>query len=702
MAQGFASWRSIPWIIYIVPALLLAAGTIIILQNEAAFRIQASAETQAQAEILAATVTAALDFEDAAAAQEAVAALAVNRRIRLVEVADETGRVLAAYRRSDTNNPEVGKVAARVPVNQAGAELGSVNVIADLEPLSRRLNRYLVLGLLFALAALAVAILGFAQAALRRANHALENQAAELAEANLALRSEIQERERAEAAQAETDALYRAYVENTSEHLFVLQVTAQQEFLFLNTNPANAERNGFGTDVVRGRRPHDLFDAETADRITANYRRAVVSGRVQHYAEQLDMPSGPRHFETVLVPIRDTSGRISRIMGSSRDVTERVALEEALRQSQKMEAMGQLTGGIAHDFNNLLGAVVGNLDLIRRRHDDPAKVQRWAEAGLQAAERGAKLTGQLLAFSRAQRLQLQPVNPAQLINGMQDMLARTLGPMVRLSVDLDQDGMLVLSDPTQLEMAVLNLAINARDAMPDGGDLTIATRPVHMRKDAEIAEGDYVELCVSDTGAGMTPEVLARALDPFFTTKEVGKGTGLGLSQVYGMARQGGGTIRITSEVERGTTVKLLLKRTSLGLHQEGPDGKAPTQAGTAAAHILVIDDDADVRRVLVDSLDNLGHLVTEAGDGASGLDLLRTSPVDLVIVDYAMPGMTGAQVATEALQLRPDLPIIFVSGYSDTDAIERAVGSGAMILSKPFRVEELQRALSQALSSTA
>jgi signal transduction histidine kinase len=236
--------------------------------------------------------------------------------------------------------------------------------------------------------------------------------------------------------------------------------------------------------------------------------------------------------------MRDESGRIVRLVGSSRDVTRQVQAEEALRQAQKMEAVGQLTGGIAHDFNNLLGAVMGGFDLIRRRADDPERVRRLAESGLEAAERGARLTSQLLTFSRSQRLELKPLIVSDLVRNLGDLLARTLGPMIQLRFDLEAEQQPVLSDPTQLEMAVLNLAINARDAMPDGGTLTLATRRRMVEGDAELAPGCYVELEVGDTGVGMAPEVAARALDPFFTTKGVGKGTGLGLSQVYGMARQ--------------------------------------------------------------------------------------------------------------------------------------------------------------------
>jgi PAS domain S-box-containing protein len=707
--QIFGRWRTTPWFIYAVSALILLAGAGLIFQNEAAYRAQNEQEARSQAEILAAAVTAALDFRDATVAQETINAFGVNRRVRAVGVYDDSGTLLARYGRSDGDLPP-GRLAdvkrtvdeivtVVVGVKQAGAPLGTVVLASERDPVTQRLGRYVVLGLLAALVAIIVGVLGAAQNVLRRANGALRAQAEELARTNAALQSEIVDREKAEAATREVDALYRAYVENTSEALFVVDVTRAGEFVYRSTNPANAETNGFTTELVQGRRPADYSNPAVAQVLEENYRRCVAADAVQSYSEQVPMPAGMRHFETVLVPLRDASGRVVRIMGSARDVTERVKLEEALRQSQKMEAVGQLTGGIAHDFNNLLGAVVGNLDLIRRRPEDAAKVARWAEAALQAAERGAKLTGQLLAFSRAQRLHLQPVDAVALVDGMRDMLASTLGPMVPIDYALEEPGLLVLADPTQLEMAVLNMAINARDALDSGGKLTIATAVARVSGDHELSDGEYLKLSVQDTGVGMPPEVLARALDPFFTTKEVGKGTGLGLSQVYGMARQGGGTVRIDSRLGAGTTVSIFLKRTDAPAVARDAPADAAGTVPPAGATILIVDDDADVRRVLVESVESLGHRVVEADSGTTALERLRCEHFDLLVVDFAMPGMTGAEVAEAARADRSNLPILFVSGYSDTDAIERAAGRQARILRKPFLMADLQNALASVLS---
>ena len=503
-------------------------------------------------------------------------------------------------------------------------------------------------------------------------------------------------REAAEAARREADALYRAYFENTPEALFVIGVTPDDDFVVEQVNPAHEAGVGFRNEDICGKRLADILPPELAERVLDPYRRVLETGELHQYREVYELPE-PQHWDTSLVPVRDDQGRITRLIGSSRNVTRQVMAEEALRQAQKMDAVGQLTGGIAHDFNNLLAAVVGSFDLIRRKPEDVAKVKRFAEAGLQAAERGAKLTGQLLAFSRAQSIELKPVIVSDLVAGMEDLLARSLGPAVRLSLDLGGEDA-VLSDPTQLEMSVLNLAINARDAMPEGGSLTISTAALRVDDDPELAPGDYVELSVTDTGSGMPPDVAARAFDPFFTTKGVGKGTGLGLSQVYGIARQAGGAVRIDSRPGEGTTVRILLPTTHAATRTHADEPAEEAAAAGDSALILVVDDDADIRRVLVDSLDALGYRVLEAQDGPAGLHALDAAP-DLMILDFAMPGMNGAEVARAARERRPDLPIVFASGYADTAAIDAAIGDGGVVLRKPFRIHDLQAVVAEALS---
>ncbi|HEY3776602.1 MAG TPA: PAS domain S-box protein [Rhizomicrobium sp.] len=423
----------------------------------------------------------------------------------------------------------------------------------------------------------------------------------------------------------------------------------------------------------------------------------VAAGNTENMGMTLNMPGGTRSFDFSLRPVKDEMGQVVAMVPEGVDTTARVMAEQALQQAQKMEAIGNLTGGIAHDFNNLLQGVTGSLDLIRRKAEDAGRVRRWAEAGLQAAERGAKLTGQLLAFSRSQKLELKPLDLGELLAGMRELLGRTLGPSVRVRMDLEPQLPNVLGDQTQLELAVLNLAINARDAMPEGGDLTISARRANAFGEAALASGDYVQLSVTDSGSGMPPEIAARAFDPFFTTKGVGKGTGLGLSQVYGMARQAGGGARIRSEPGRGTTVSIFLRLTADVAH---PQAARQTQFSTGVTHarILVVDDDPDVRRFLSESLTGLGYAVLLASDGNEGLQVLVRERPDLMIVDYAMPGMTGAELARLARARLPEVRIVFASGYADTSAIEKAADSQTPILRKPFRLDELQATVATAL----
>jgi CheY-like chemotaxis protein len=281
---------------------------------------------------------------------------------------------------------------------------------------------------------------------------------------------------------------------------------------------------------------------------------------------------------------------------------------------------------------------------------------------------------------------------------MRDLLDRTLGPLVQVSLDLSTDGAAVMSDPTQLEMAVLNLAINARDAMPEGGAIVIATRPRVVGLDPELPPGDYLEIAVADSGSGMPPEVAARAFEPFFTTKGLGRGTGLGLSQVYGIAKQSGGTARIETQEGAGTTVRLILPRTEAAADAEGPEDRRSTAALDFPVSILVVDDDEDVRRVLVEALETLAARVASAADGAAALGLLARERPDLLVVDYAMPGMTGAELAREARDRWPGLPVVFATGYADSEAIEQVLGHEARILRKPFRIEDLRAVVTEAL----
>ena len=395
------------------------------------------------------------------------------------------------------------------------------------------------------------------------------------------------------------------------------------------------------------------------------------------------------------------------IYALGRDVTaEREAAEalhrteEQLRQAQKMEAVGQLTGGIAHDFNNLLTGVIGSLDLMQKRitQGQVADVERYAKLAASSANRAAALTHRLLAFARRQPLDPKPVDVDQLVRSIEDLLRRTIGEAIKLEIVATPGLWATFCDPHQLESALLNLVINSRDAMPGGGKLTVETANAHLDKhyvaeQREIAPGQYVCLSVSDSGVGMSPVVRARAFDPFFTTKPIGQGTGLGLSMVYGFARQSEGHVRIYSEAEQGTTVKLYLPRYRGAVEEaaapRAEDGVANAQAGET---VLVIEDEESVRELVIEVLNDLGYRALEAGDGPAGLKILQSGErIDLLVSDIGLPGMNGRQVADAAREQRPDLKVLFITGYAENAAMANGfLAPGMEMVTKPFAVDLL------------
>jgi CheY-like chemotaxis protein len=367
-----------------------------------------------------------------------------------------------------------------------------------------------------------------------------------------------------------------------------------------------------------------------------------------------------------------------------------------------MEAVGQLTGGIAHDFNNLLTPIMGGLELIAARVDD-ARLKRIAETALESTRRGAKLTGQLLAFSRIQRISMAPVAVNEVIEAMQRLLRHTIGGGVRIETRLDPAAGHGVCDANQLENAILNLAINARDAMAKGGALTISTDRVRLDLAADHPAGEFVRITVADDGEGMSPDVLARATEPFFSTKPLGKGTGLGLAQVYGIAQQAGGTLRIDSEAGKGTSVEILLPAAAApppGEQAEVGAVAAPPR-GAAGTRVLIVDDDDDVRAFLAESLEGLGCTIVSAASGAEGLEALRQWRPDLALIDYAMPGMHGAEAARAARQIHPGLPIVFVTGYAESEQLEAALGGQVPVLRKPFTLDALAAVLEENLAGS-
>jgi signal transduction histidine kinase len=575
-------WKLTPIIAVTTVVALLVASVLLGVYSERAYQAEKIDEVTAQARILASTVTAALTFNDRAAAQEYVNALGANPEVQAAGVYDANGALFAGYVRSTAKPPparvsgaEARFLADRLSVVTAVAQgdsaLGFVAIRTVTEPLVRRLVRYGAIALLVLMAALVVAVLTAAQRALARANAELILRARELATANRSLQAEMAERERA---------------------------------------------------------------------------------------------------------------------------------EEQLRQAQKMEAIGQLTSGIAHDFNNLLTGVLGHVELAMARSPDEA-VQRSLRSATRAAERGAKLTQQLLAFARRQHLQARPVDLNGLVRGMEDMLMRAIGPLVQIELALATEPWPALVDASQLEVAILNLAINARDAMPEGGRLTVETAnlpPGAPLRPAELPAGeDFVMVAVADTGSGMDEATLARAFEPFFTTKDIGKGTGLGLSQVYGLAKQSGGSARIESEPGRGTVVRLFLPRAASAASGRGAE---PAVVGHAvpAARILLVDDDADVREVTAAMLRGEGHEVVEAAGGRAAIALLAAGEsFDLLLADYAMPSMNGDELAREVRRQRPGLPILLITGFAGAGSL---AGTADLyrVLRKPFRKTELAGAVAAAV----
>jgi len=465
--------------------------------------------------------------------------------------------------------------------------------------------------------------------------------------------------------------------------------------------------NLYGIDPVRaaGGVPTAEFLAkvhpEDLSALQAEIARSLVSGRDMALEYRLRHPDGSIRW--VLSRWRthlDADGRPVRRTGVGIETTGQRNMEEQLRQAQKMEAVGQLTGGLAHDFNNLLAGITGALGLmqIRMRQGRLDDLERYMTVAQGAARRAAALTHRLLAFSRRQTLDPKPTDVNGLIGGMEELIRRTIGPHIALEVVGAVGLWPALIDPGQLENALLNLCINGRDAMPDGGRITIETANKWLDYSAsslhDIPEGQYLSLCVTDTGTGMSPEVVARAFEPFFTTKPLGEGTGLGLSMIHGFARQSGGHVRIYSEVGDGTTVCLYLPR---HYGDVGSDEMTHRVAEVARAGqgetVLIVDDEPSVRMLVTEVLADLGYDAIEATDSAAGLKVLQSDTrIDLLITDVGLPGgMNGRQMADAALERRPGLQVLFITGYAENSLIGNGrLQPGMQVLTKPFAIESL------------
>jgi PAS domain S-box-containing protein len=469
-----------------------------------------------------------------------------------------------------------------------------------------------------------------------------------------------------------------------------------------DVNPAWTRVLGWSPDEIVGRTSEWLEHPDDRERTRAEIVRLAGGHSTEGFENRFRTKAGDyRILSWTAVPTADALYTVARDVTAERERQRELAeVQERLRQSQKMETVGQLTGGVAHDFNNLLQIVAGNLDILQRTLPEEAiRQRRAADNAMNGAKRAATLTERLLAFSRRQPLSPKPLNPNRLIAGMSELLHRSLGETIEVETVASPSLWRVEADPNALENAILNLALNARDAMPSGGRLTIETANTHLDRDyvaqqMELTPGQYVAISVSDTGQGMPPEVIDRVFEPFFTTKEVGKGTGLGLSMVYGFVKQSGGHVRIYSEVDHGTTIRLYLPR-FVGAEVEDEEESVTLPAEAAHAEtILVCEDDADVRAYSVDVLQELGYRVLEATDGPSALRALQRGGerVDLLFTDVVLPGgMTGAVLAEKAREARPGLKVLFTTGYARNAIVHHGrLDPGVELITKPFSYNDL------------
>lgn len=537
----------------------------------------------------------------------------------------------------------------------------------------------------------------------------------------LAEAAERAERKRAENALRESEANFETLVNAMPQLCWMANadghITWYNERWYEYTGIPRGEIDADG-------RHNSVHHPDVLPQVVERWKRSLATGEPFEMTFPMRGADGVyRPFLTRVEPVRDAAGRVVRWLGTNTDVSARFEAEAELKrlnetlesrvvaaiaereevltrlgEMQKMETIGQLTGSVAHDFNNLLTPIVGNLDLLRRQHEGDDRTQKLVSGAQQAADRAKTLVSRLLAFARRQILEPRPVDVLALVEGMRDLLERSLGPRISVVVEAESDLPAARIDPNQLELAVLNLAVNARDAMPGGGKLAISIRSGRIGPSDPMAlrHGQYVRLAVADTGTGMDVITLKHAVEPFYSTKGIGKGTGLGLSMVHGLAAQSGGGLTLDSAPGRGTRAEIWIP-VATGPAARNTNAAASPMKQTRPLVVLLVDDEELVRTGTADMLIDLGHRVVEAFSGSHALELLRTdAEPDLVITDYLMPGMTGAELAEAIRRIRPSLPILLVTGYANLAGDQMA---NLPLLPKPFRQAELAARIAEMVS---
>jgi PAS domain S-box-containing protein len=535
-----------------------------------------------------------------------------------------------------------------------------------------------------------------AEQALRQSEERYRKLADQLSELNATLAQRVEEKTR------ERDRIW-----NVSQDLLVV---ADRNGVWRTVNPALTRTLGWSEAELLNRTSEWLEHPDDGGITRAQVNRLGGSDATVRFESRFRHKDGSyRWLSWTGVPDQDRIYAVARDVTAEKAAAERLKVtEEALLQSQKMEAVGQLTGGIAHDFNNLLTGIVGSLDLLQTRLNQGRtdNFARYINAAMISANRAAALTHRLLAFARRQPLIPKSVDANQLVVSLEDLLRRTIGETIDLAIAAADDLWLTLCDPNQLESALLNLAINARDAMPDGGKLTITTSNARIEgvtaDTPALSPGDYVCIGVTDTGTGMSAEVAARAFDPFFTTKPIGQGTGLGLSMIYGFARQSDGHVTIDSKLGRGTLVRLYLPRHHGEIAPQFLSAAAAAEHAATGETVLVVEDEPVVRAVIVEMLGEQGYQTLEAIDGPSGLRVLRTNArIDLLVTDVGLPGINGRQLADQARETRPNLKVLFITGYAESVAISDGfLQPGMEMITKPFDLDNLSQRIRAMVSS--